>query len=195
MMRACIAAGMFTLHVAAFGQADVATGIPPTAIEQPQAADNAIILPAMMTVELEIVEALNSKTSQTGQMFDIRLNAPITMDGRIVVPAGTMGRGEVIHAAKARAAGKAGELIVNARYLDFQGIRLPLRTMKYGKGATGKSNVDEAAAVGLVVATPLILFITGGQVDIPAGMPAVAKLADDVRIELVQQNLQQEGSP
>lgn len=193
MRRMCISVGLLALHAAAFGQ-DAATDNPPAVIptEQSQVADGSVIVPAMTPIEIEILEPLNSKTSQIGQLFGIRLVAPIMVDGKIVVPAGTTGKGEVVHAAKARAAGKAGELIVNARYLDFQGTRLPLRTLKYRQAATGKSNADEAAAVGLAVATPLILFITGGQVDIPAGMPATAKLAVDVRIPSDREISQQE---
>jgi hypothetical protein len=152
-------------------------------------------LPAMTLVEIEIVDALNSKTSHIGETFNIRLAAPIMIDGQIAVPKGTTGKGEVIHAAKARAAGKAGELIIAARYLDYQGMKLPLRSLKYGQDTAGQSHVGEAAAVGIVVAAPLVLFVTGGQVDIPAGMPATAKLASDVQVLTDQKLLQQEGNP
>ena len=49
-----------------------------------------------------------------------------------MVPAGTPGVGEVVHAERARFGGKAGELILAARYLDFQGTRIPLRTLRFG---------------------------------------------------------------
>jgi hypothetical protein len=164
-------------------------------LNPPVPAAKSVILSAMTPVSIAIVEPLNSKTSTIGQFFDIRLVAPIMIDGEIIVPSGTMGKGEVIHAAKARAAGKAGELIIAARYLDYQGTRLPLRSLKYGADTTGRNNVGTAAAVGFVVATPLILIITGGQVDIPAGMPAIAKLATDVEIPSIINTLQQEGNP
>jgi hypothetical protein len=195
MGRIWISLGLLALHNAAPAQDVVGDPAPVAAIGQPPAADNIIILPAMTPVKLTIMESLNSKTSKIGQFFSIRLVEPVMFDNRIVVPAGTLGKGEVIHAAKARAAGKAGELIIAARYLEYQGIQIPLRTLKYGEAATGKSNADEAAALGIAVASPLVLFVTGGQVDVPAGMPATAKLAADVRIEMQQQNSPQEGKP
>ena len=158
-------------------------------------SDNLVTLPAMLPVEIIIVDQLNSKTSKMGEIFNIRLAAPIMIDGKVIVPAGVAGKGEVIHAAKARAAGKAGELILAARYLEYMGSRLPLRSLRYGKDATGKSNSDEAAAVGIVVAAPLVLFVTGGQVDIPAGLPATAKLAANVSIPLNQPILSKEENP
>lgn len=193
MGRITIFAGLLAVHIAAFGQ-NAQTGSQPAtvSVEQPPVIDNAVILPAMTPVRLTIMTGINSKTSKMGEFFDIRLAEPIMQGGRIIVPAGTMGKGEIVHAAKARAAGKAGELIIAARYLDFGNIRIPLRTLKYGEAATGKSNADEAAAVGIVVAAPLVLFVTGGQVDVPEGMPATAKLAADVRIETISQ---QEENP
>jgi hypothetical protein len=164
-------------------------------LNPPVLAPKSVTLSAMTPVAIAIVEPLNSKTSIIGQSFDIRLVEPIMIDGQIIVPSGTMGKGEVIHAAKARAAGKAGELIIAARYLDYQGTRLPLRSLKYGADTTGRNNVGTATVVGFAVATPLILIITGGQVDIPAGMPAVAKLASDVEIQVIENNLQQKEIP
>ena len=49
-----------------------------------------------------------------------------------VVPAGTRGRGWVIHADKARFGGKAGELLLGARYLKLGDVEIPLRSMKLG---------------------------------------------------------------
>jgi hypothetical protein len=53
-------------------------------------------VPAGTIIELEFIETLSSATSKTGQTFALRLREPITIDGQPVVPAGTMGGGEVI---------------------------------------------------------------------------------------------------
>jgi hypothetical protein len=158
--------------------------IAPAVAQAPVAASSQQTLLKMGTlVDIEILDAVSSKTAKIGDTFRIRLSDPITIDGQVVVPAGVSGGGEVIHAAKARMAGKPGELIIVARYLDYQGTRLPLRGFKYGT-STGKNNVDAAAAVGFVVAAPLMLFISGGQVDVPPGTPANAKLSADTVIAL-----------
>ena len=75
--------------------------------------------------------------------------------------------------------GKAGELVLAARYLDYQGTRIPLRSLRYGKGQ-GKDNVDTAAIVGFAVSGLITPFITGGEVRIPAGADVWAKVAADV---------------
>jgi hypothetical protein len=129
---------------------------------------------------------LNSKISKMGDFFDIRLAEPIILDGKIVVPAGAVGKGEVIHAAKARAAGKAGELILAARYIEDRGQKIQLRSFKFGE-TTGTSNRDGALIAGVVIAAPIILLISGGNVDVPAGTRAQAKTSE------INELLRQEG--
>ena len=167
----------------------IVTGLALPAIGTAQIADLPVetqlptccMLPALTPIEIEISDPLNSKTSKIGDFFRIRLVQPIMVNNTVIVPAGMSGQGEVIHAAKARVAGKPGELIIAARWIDFQGKKLPLRSFKYGSSA-GKSNVDTAAAAGIIIAAPVMLFIVGGQVNIPVGTRAQAKLATDVFI-------------
>lgn len=141
-------------------------------------ANPILTLPAFTPVDIEILTLLNSKTSKMGEFFDIRLAEPMMLDGKIVVPAGALGKGEVIHAAKARAGGKAGELILTARYIEDKGQKILLRSFKFGP-TTGTSKRDEALIVGAVIAAPLVLFIAGGNVDVPVGTRAQAKTSED----------------
>ncbi len=78
--------------------------------------------------------------------------------------------------------GKAGELILAARYLEYQGTRIPLRSLRYGQGR-GKDNVGTAAVVGFAVSPIITPFITGGEVRVPAGAEALAKVAADTKID------------
>jgi hypothetical protein len=134
-------------------------------------------LPALTPVDIEILTALNSKTSKMGEFFDIRLAEPVILDGKIVIPAGAVGKGEVIHAAKARAAGKAGELILAARYIEDRGQKIRLRSFKFGE-STGISNRDRALIAGALIAVPMTLLISGGNVNVPAGTRAQAKTSE-----------------
>ena len=92
----------------------------------------------------------------------------------------------MIHAAKARAAGKPGELILAARYVEHGGQRIRLRSFNFGPASTGKSHVDTAHAINVASAAvpivPIVLFIVGGQVDVPAGTAAHAKLAEPLNV-------------
>jgi hypothetical protein len=155
---------------------------PAEAAAVPAEAAPCCTLAALTEIEIEIAERVNSRTNRPGQHFAIRLAEPITVDGRLVVPAGTPGVGEVVHAAKAGGAGKAGELILAARYLELDGQRIPLRSLRYGrrqgKDNTAEVNAGNMVAAAVMPAAALVGFlIKGGEVDIPASTRATAKVA------------------
>lgn len=131
-------------------------------------------------VELELAETVSSKTHQRGDPVAIRLAEPIRTETGVLVPAGVTGRGEVISAAKAGMLGKAGELLLAARYLEYNGQKIPLRTFRLG--ASGQNNAAAVLALGMVV--PVSFLIKGGDIEIPAGARANAKLAADLDLPI-----------
>nr|WP_299906432.1 hypothetical protein [Sphingomonas bacterium] len=147
-------------------------------------AEGYVRLPANTPVQLEIASVLSSKTSKIDEMFPIRLSAPIIIDGKVIVPAGATGEGQVVHAAKARALGKAGELILAARYVACGDVHIGLRGFRLGE--SGKDNsgaILAAVAVGGLIATPL-MFVSGGESIVPVGTPGNARLMSPVDIRM-----------
>lgn len=151
----------------------------------PPSVDAAAVIPGTLQlangtlVEIEIAEPLSSKVNKRGDKFQLKLAAPIVWNGQPVVPAGTPGMGEIVHADRSRSSGRPGELLLAARYLDASGQQIPLRGFKLG--AAGKDRTGLAA--GAVFAVGLLgLFIQGGEIEIPAGTRANAKLAADVSL-------------
>lgn len=133
-------------------------------------------LPALTDVAIAIDTDISTKDAKTGATFPIHLAEPIVIRGVEVVPAGTTGMGEIVHAATSRTMGKAGELVLAARYLDFDGRRLPLRSLKFGK--RGKDNTNLGFVLSLAPPFGLGLFlVSGGEVRVPSGTIAVARTA------------------
>ncbi len=145
-----------------------------------------LTIPALTPVDLVIDTDLGSKISITGATFALHLGKPIVIDGRELIPAGTEGQGEVIHAKKAGGSGSSGELVLAARFLKVGDLHLKLRSMRIaiaGKDATAKVDGLNAAAAGASVFVPvpigLIGFaITGGNTVLPKGTTAMAKTAE-----------------
>ncbi|MFC3582143.1 hypothetical protein [Sphingomonas hylomeconis] len=143
----------------------------------PAPAPGLIGLAAGTPIELEIAEPLSSKTSKIDAMFAIRVLSPVMAEGKVVIPAGTPGQGQVVHAAKATGLGKAGELILAARFLDCGGTRIALRGFRLGgAGRDHAGKLIAATAVGGLIAMPL-MFVSGGQSIVPAGTHATARLS------------------
>lgn len=148
-------------------------------------------VPARTLVELEILDTVNSKANHSRESFNFRLAAPLTIDGRTVIPAGTPGVGEVVHAERARFGGRAGELILAARYLDFNGTRIALRTLRvgpqHGRDSSGTINNVNLALAATIPALSLVAFmIAGGEVNVPAGTRASAQTAAEIQLAPVE---------
>lgn len=169
----------------AAAQAPVVPVASPRSQTDDQPCRGCVTVPALTPVKLELLMALGSKISKTGDVFPIRLAEPIVINGAIAIPAGTSGAGEVIHAKKSGGGGVGGELVLAARYLDVDGQKLRLRSMNLGlSGRTKTDTVNSIAIAGAASPVPiglLGLFITGGQVTVAAGTIADAKTAEDFR--------------
>lgn len=139
------------------------------------------VLPDGSLVRIEIAEALSSKTAQRGQIFKLRLLQPLAAPEGGLLPVGTEGVGEVVHAERSRGGGKAGELILAARHLEGPDGPIKLRGMKLGGSGSNKTG----AAIVASLVLPLGGFVRGSEIEIPLGTNAVAKLAGAVHLPLL----------
>lgn len=169
-------AAAFLVAVAGQVSQEAPVSAPPAAQPATTAAPR---IAAATIVDIEIMEPLSSKTAKMDATFPIRVAVPIIVDGRELIPAGTQGVGQVIHAAKSGGGGKAGELLLAARYLDVNGVRVPLR--RFRLGASGAQKADEAFAVGVVVPFGQLL-VKGKEIEFPAGTRANAIVAADTEL-------------
>ena len=152
---------------------------PAEAMLAPEETRN-VTVPAKTPISLEILADLGSKTSKTGDRFALQLAEPVVVDGVEVIPAGTQGHGEVVHAKKNGSFGVPGELVIAARELAFQGRTIRLRSLRIAEAGKGRTE-----GVGIAVAaagTPAMLvgaFIKGDQVMIANGTLAEAMIAEE----------------
>lgn len=130
-------------------------------------------------VTIEILEPLSSALVKRGDKFRLRLADPVLVEGKPVLASGVEGVGEIVHAEKSRSGGKAGELLIAARYLETAGTQVPLRGLKLG--GRGKDNTNAAMATAFAVG-PFALFVHGREIVIPAGTLAQAKIAQELHL-------------
>jgi hypothetical protein len=130
-------------------------------------------------VTIEILEPLNSALLKRGDKFRLRLAETVLVESQPVLASGLEGVGEIVHAEKSRSGGKAGELLIAARYLETSGTQVPLRGLKVG--GRGKDNTNAAMATSFAVG-PFALFVRGREIVIPAGTLAQAKIAKELHL-------------
>jgi hypothetical protein len=149
-------------------------------------ASTELRLPSNTEVHLHIIESVGSNTYKRGQHFGIETAEPVLVDGVELIGKGVKGEGEVIHADKASLGGRAGELILAARFLRVGDIEVKLKSFTI---AVGHDRLDLATGVGAAIGLPG-LFIKGKNIVIPAGSDVSAKVATDVLLPLLQSDSQ-----
>lgn len=188
MLSVFVAASFAAEPVAVAPPPVVTTTISTTPVISPTLATaDCCVIKALTPVRLAITNPISSNAVAPGQPFAFTLSEPILVDGGRSIPAGTPGQGEVVHASRSGMAGKAGELVLAARYIDYHGTRIPLRSMRFGSVGKDQTGTANAIAIGTAVVAPLAgvfaLAITGGEVRIPAGALADARISADTRID------------
>jgi hypothetical protein len=130
------------------------------------ATASAHILRADRLIPLRFEETLVSGVNAPGSLFRMQVTDDIMVDDQVVIPAGTVAFGEVIDSQKAGMLGKAGVLVLSARYvhLDQRDIRL-----HSALGAAGTSNT----------AALVVPFLRGKDATIEQGTRVVVRTAKD----------------
>jgi hypothetical protein len=130
-----------------------------------------IMIAAGTPVELELRADISSKINKTGEWFDLALAAPLRINDVEILPAGTPGRGQIVHAAKGGFGGGSGELLLAARYLTVGNQQIPLR--KFRLSGRGSDNMAEAMIINAAV--PIVgLLVSGGNITIASGTKSTA---------------------
>jgi hypothetical protein len=141
-----------------------------------------VVVPALTPVPIRIEEEIASNRHKPGHRFRIVVAEAVKVGDAVVIPAGSVGEGEVIHAAKSGAGGKAGELILAARHVRVGDVEVRLRS--FALGAVGKDRSEGALATSFV-AGPFAMFVKGGAIVVPAETIGMAKTALEFHLPAV----------
>ena len=134
----------------------------------PQATSTGVILPANSAIPVRFLTTVSSGTHVRGQRFELETTDDITAADRVVIPAGSVVTGEVIHAQKAGMLGKPGELILAARFVTVGAREIKLRSQLM---RTGKDNT--------MAALMIVPFIKGKDLVVPAQTEVIARTVTD----------------
>jgi hypothetical protein len=138
------------------------------------------LLPALTPVSLVMDAEISSGTNKPGDRFPFHVATDVTQGDVVLIAAGSMGEGEVVHAAKSKGGGRAGELILAARFVTVDGKQVRLRSFSAGSG-----NDHSSAALGVGIAFGLFgMLVRGGELVMPAGTAVSAKTAEDVQLPI-----------
>jgi hypothetical protein len=104
----------------------------------PGTANQSISIPKGTAVNVVTLETVSSATAKRGQRVRMAVNQEVSVDGIIVIPAGTPVVGEVTHVRRAIPNKKDGYVVIRPVYLNLaSGARLNLREYPPGEDSCG----------------------------------------------------------
>ena len=126
-------------------------------------------LPLGTTIILVMNAQLNSAENRVGDAIALTVVDDVRIDGEIVIPRGTPAMGEVIWRTGRGAFGRSGKMDIAMRYVELNGIRLPIEGVFRQTGDTPTAAIIASGVLGVA--------ITGSSARIPAGQRIVARAA------------------
>ncbi|KWV91817.1 hypothetical protein [Erythrobacter sp. YT30] len=148
---------------------------PPASVPPPPVKP-IIDIPRDTPVRLMVLTEVSTKDHQPGHRFRLRVNEPVLVDGREVIPVGAFAWGELLSAEKSGNVGKSGKLSARLLYIEYDGLEIPLDGETQSEGKSGKGET----ILGVLAAGPLGLFAKGNNAKLKAGEKMTAFIAEDV---------------
>jgi len=154
--------------------APAAAPAPPPPAPKPQP----IVVPAGTVLTVKTIDALSSKTSQSGQSFGASLAQTVSVNGKPALPAGSSVSGTVVTAkSKGKIKGE-GQLDLTLTSISVRGRTYDIQTEMLSSTVKGKGKRTAATTGGGAAGGALIGGIAGGGkgAAIGAGVGAAAGL-------------------
>lgn len=116
------------------------------------------IVPEGTPVRLMVLSEITSRNSHPGQKFMLRVDEPVYIDGKPVIPVGAKAWGEVVSVEGNAAAGRGGRLGAKLLYVDLPEGQVPLRGTIDSKG-----NGNGAGVAMAIVGFGVLGLLTAGN--------------------------------
>ncbi|AXK44159.1 hypothetical protein DVR09_16100 (plasmid) [Erythrobacter aureus] len=118
------------------------------------------------------------KRARVGQRFRMEVASDVIVDGITVIPAGSLGEGEITSVRNKGMWGKSGHLEARVLFVRVNGRQIRLAGTFDDKGKTGTAGV-----VGAVAFVPVAgFFLTGTSATLPHGAEVPAFIDEDIEL-------------
>lgn len=149
-------------------------------------AEGEAYIPAETIINVELTDAISSKTIKKGDRVPLRTLENIIINNVIVIPAGTPVEGVVTKATKSGLFGRSGKLEFTINSVKtVNNVRIPLQYVAMKEAGSDGGAVAVAALVSVVGG----LFMKGKNVEFPAGTQFQAKVTTDTDLHVTLKDL------
>ena len=161
-------------------------------ISQSSVVPGHIYIPKRTAMEVRLMDRLDCKKVQKYQAVDFKIVENLIINGVVVIPAGSIGKGYVYEVQKPGGFGRKGVLRVAAYEIKtINGIKVPLMKGLEGKGKTDGGAVAVAAAVSLLGG----IFMKGSGVVYEPGTSFMVEVKNDTDLQCTPENLAKAMDP
>ncbi|MGZ8285937.1 MAG: hypothetical protein ACXW27_12185 [Allosphingosinicella sp.] len=180
-IHSALVAGAALLLVPTAGFAQETPAAQPAVIDSQAAVPMAVeaMLPANSEVVLTMNETVSSRSHRLGEKFSLTVAQDVKVGGAVVIPRGTRAVAQITRRTGKGGFGKSGKMDFTFRYLDHNGLQIPIegRHHQAGEGRTG-------ATVGAVVAAGLVggMLVKGKSAKIEYGREFTARTLEAIPV-------------
>jgi hypothetical protein len=132
-----------------------------------------LTIPAGTTISVRMTDTLDSRANRAGETFRAALDAPLSVDGKVVVPKGAEAIGRVTEMQTAGRFRGRPTIGVELTALNFEGKSVAVRTSAYREGGASRGR-QTAKIAGGSTALGTIVGAACGAPWIGVGMGAAA---------------------
>ena len=152
-----------------------------TSVSQNEAAGSEVVLQEGTVVQVVTTEAISSKTAEVGTTIFLEVAEDVEVNGKIVIAAGSVVKGEITEAGKAKMMGKGGKIDFTIDYAKaVNGTNVRLRSANSFQGKNRQGGVIAAA----VLVSPVALLFKGKDVTVEKGRKFRVYVDRDYRMTL-----------
>lgn len=143
-----------------------------------QAAAQPHVLRAGTEINLRTRTELSSRTNRVGERFELEVVDPVTLNGQIVIPSGSLATGEITRVRRKGMWGKRG--ILETRLLH---VRVGDHQIRISGAAGDRGRAGTAGVVASIALIPIAgFFVTGTSAVIAPGTPTAAYTEEDLPV-------------
>ncbi|WP_219893101.1 hypothetical protein [Aquisediminimonas profunda] len=154
-------------------EASPASAAPVAAVQAP------VLIRRDTPVVLMAISEVSTATAAPGTRIKLRVQQPLLIDGRTIVPVGTPAFGTVVAADDSGGLGKSGRMTARLQHIRLGDAEIPLDGEVSAKG-TGAGS----AGVAVIFTGVVGLFHRGNNAKIKAGEILSAFVSEDVMLDL-----------
>lgn len=161
-------------------------------VESNSVAPGHLYIPKGTALTVELLDRMDCKKVKKYQPVEFKTVENLIINGVVVIPAGTIGKGYVYEVQKPGAFGRKGVLRIAAHEIKtINGVRVPLMKGLEGKGKTDGGAVAVAAAVTLVGG----IFMKGSGIAYEPGTDFIVEVRNDTDLQCTPETLAETMDP